>query len=431
MHLSEFDLRAYQDGELPAAAQAAADAHLEQCPVCRAELAAIAARASQVHAALDVLALTPAEAARQTPSKAAWQTFQQRIQQEKPTMSNRFARLRPLWIGLTVIAVLAIALSFSPVQALASSFLQLFRVQQVAVLPIDITSLKDNRFSPTVGQTISQILSDQVKITRQPGQAHDEPNAAAASKDAGFSVRLSSTTTASRLMFEPGVAFEGTFNTALAEQVLKDLGKSDLQLPAGLDGAVIKANIPDAIAAAYGTCRFDEEAGSLSTTGSPTTGVNDNCMLLVQVLSPTVDTPPDLPVTKLAEIGLQVLGMDSAQASKIANSIDWTNTLVIPVPSGEMNSQTVSVDGVSGTLLTQTAGATMFGGSVTAKSITGRQVPGEPQITTKQSGAPDPDMQIPSAHPTFTLIWVKNGIVYGIMGTGDTAKALSLANSLQ
>ncbi len=422
MHLSEFDLRAYQDGELPPAAQAAAGAHLEQCPACRSELAAIAARAGQVHAALDVLAPTPAEAVRPTPSKAAWRTFQQRIQQEKPTMSNRFARLRPLWIGLTVIAVLAIALSFSPVQALASSFLELFRVQQVTVLPIDLTSLKDNRFSPTVGQTINQVMSDQVKITRQPGKAHDEPNAAAASKDAGFGVRLSNTQTASRLMFEPGVAFEGTFNTALAEEVLQGLGKGNLQLPAGLDGAVIKANIPDAITAAYGSCRFSEMPANSSATGSPTTSVNDNCMLLVQVPSPTVDTPPDLPVNKLAEIGLQVLGMDAAKASQIANSIDWTNTLVIPVPSGEMDSQTVSVDGVSGTLLTQAKGATMFGPGVVTKS---------PQISTNKSGTPDPDVQALTRNPTYTLIWVKNGIVYGIMGTGDTAKALALANSLQ
>ena len=107
-------------------------------------------------------------------------------------MSTRMSRLRPLWIGLTVIAVLAIALSFSPVQALASSFLQLFRVQQVTVLPLDLSSLKDARYDPTIGQTISQVLSDQVKITRQGGKPHDAADAAQASQDAGFQVRLSS-----------------------------------------------------------------------------------------------------------------------------------------------------------------------------------------------------------------------------------------------
>lgn len=412
MHLNEFDLRSYQDGELPAPAQAAAAAHLAECPACRAELAAITDRARQVHAALDVLSPTPAEAFQPASSKAAWHTFERKIQEKQP-MSHQLARLRPLWIGLTVIAIVAVALTFSPVQAMASSFLQLFRVQQVTVLPLDLTSLKDTRFNPAMAQTISQVMADQVKITRQPGKAHDEPDAVQASKDAGFQVRLgqSSTLPMARLMFQPGVAFEGTFNQALAEQVLQGLGKGDLKLPAGLDGAVIKANIPDAVTAAYGTCRFNESPQGASVTGVATTGVNDNCMLLVQVPSPTVDTPPDLPVTKLADIGLQVLGMTPDQASKLANSIDWTNTLVIPVPAGQMNSQSVFVDGVSGTLLTQDANAQ----------------PGFGLGPDKNGATP----ALPAAHPTYSLVWVKNGIVYGILGSGDTANAIDLANSLK
>ena len=52
----------------------------------------------------------------------------------------------------------------------------------------------------------------------------------------------------SKLTVQSGMAFEGTFDQALAEQVLQTLGKSDLTLPAGLNGAVIKANIPSRIA---------------------------------------------------------------------------------------------------------------------------------------------------------------------------------------
>jgi hypothetical protein len=406
MHLSEFDLRAYHDGELPAGQQAAAAAHLAHCPDCRAALAALAGRASRVHAALDALAPTSSEASRTTPSKAAWRTFEQRIQEKQP-MSNRFARLRPLWIGLTVVAVLAIALSFAPVQAMASSFLQLFRVQQVTVLPIDLTSLKDNRFNPAVSQTISQFMTDQVKITRQPGKSHQESDVSAASKDAGFQVRLGSSADLplSRIMFEPGIAFEGTFNQALAEKILQGMNKGNLQLPAGLDGAVIKANIPDAVTAAYGSCRFSNDPEAQSVTGSDAVSVSDNCLLLVQLPSPTVDTPPDLPVEKLANIGLQALGMSPDQASKVASSIDWTKTLVIPVPSGQVNSQTVSVDGVDGTLLTQAPNARV--------------------------GTDSREPNMPLSRSTYTLVWVKNGIVYGIMGAGDTAKGIGLANSLK
>ncbi len=395
MHLSENDLRAYQDGELPAPQQAAAAAHLAECESCQAQFAANAARAGQVHAALNALAPHPTALNGARTSAAAWRSFEQKIQEKLP-MSTRISRLRPLWIGLTVIAVLAIALSFSPVQALASSFLQLFRVQQVAVLPLDLSSLKDARYDPTMGQTISQVLSDQVKITRQGGKPHDAANQAQASQDAGFQVRLSSdpTQTLSRLMVQPGMAFEGTFNQALAEQVLQSFGKGNLQLPAGLDGAVIKANIPDAVSAAYGQCRYNNSPENSSATGGPSVGIGDKCLLLVQLPSPTVDTPPDLPVTKLAELGLQVLGMAPDKAAQIAASIDWTTTLVIPVPRGEMNSQSVTVDGVDGKLLTQVA------------STTGMQ-------------------------PTYSMVWVKNGIVYGILGSGDPARGIALANTLK
>ena len=395
MHPSENELRAYQDGELSEAQQSRTAAHLAECSACQAALAGLAARAEQVSAALDVLAPAPAEARRIPSSAAAWRKFEQKLQ-EKPSMSTRLARLRPLWIGLTLIAVLAVAFSVPSVQALASNFLRLFRVQQIAVLPLDLTSLKDARFDPTIGQTISQVLSDQVKITRQPGQPHDVSGASQASQEAGFQVRLSSdpAQSLSRLMLQPGIAFEGTFNQALAETVLQSFGKGDLTLPAGLDGAVVKADIPDSVTAAYGKCRYNTAPDSRSLTGGETLSIGDKCLLLVQMPSPTIDTPPDLPITQLVQIGLQVLGMTPEQAAQVANQIDWTTTLVIPIPRGQMDSQIVKVDGTDGTLLRQ--------------------------LTTDSTAA-----------PTFSLVWVKNGIVYGILGSGDPARAVDLGNSLQ
>lgn len=311
-------------------------------------------------------------------------------------MSKTIKRLRPLWALITLIAVLALALTFPSVQGLASNFLRLFRVQQVAVLPLDMTSLQDARFDPTVGQAISQALADQVKITRQPGKPVEVTGAAQAEKLAGFKVRLGNNPGLDlfQLKVQPGVAFEGTFDQALAENVLQTLGKSSLKLPAGLNGAVIKANIPDAVTAAYGQCRYNPNPETTGATGGPSLTIGDNCLLLVQLPSPTVDTPPDLPVTKLAEIGLQVLGMDPAKAAQLATQIDWTTTLVIPVPRGEVNTQTVSVDGSDGTLISQ-------------------------------------PVSTDGMRSSYTLVWVKDGIVYGIIGSGDPSRALTLGNSLK
>jgi hypothetical protein len=394
MHLNENEMRAYYDGELPEADQTAAAAHLAECSACQAELEALSARAGQVHAALQALAPSPATQ-RPAASRAAWRKFEERLQEKTP-MSKTIARLRPFWALITLIAVLAVALSIPSVQVLASNFLRLFRVQQITVLPLDMTSMQDARYDPTIGQAISQALSDQVKITRQPGKPVEVADAAQAEKQAGFKVRLSGDTGQSlfRLNVQPGIAFEGTFDQALAEQVLQALGKNSLKLPAGLNGAVIKANIPDAVTAAYGQCRYNSNPEVTGATGGPSLGLGDNCLLLVQMPSPTVDTPPDLPVTKLAEIGLQVLGMDPAKAAQMANQIDWTTTLVIPVPRGEVNNQSVSVDGSTGTLLSQ-ASATS------------------------------------SLRSSYSLVWVKNGIVYGILGSGDPARGIALGNSLK
>ncbi len=394
MHLNQNDLRAYFDGELPEAQHSLAAAHLGQCSTCQTELQALADRAGQVHATLLVLDPTSAPA-HTAASRAAWRKFEDRIQ-EKPSMSKTLARLRPLWAGITLIAILAVALSIPSVQVLASNFLRLFRVQQITVLPLDMTSLQDARFDPTIGQAISQAFSEQVKITRQPGKPVEVADAAQAEKLAGFKVRLSSDASPSlfRLNVQPGMAFEGTFDQALAEQVLQTLGKGSLKLPAGLNGAVIKANIPDAVTSTYGQCRYNTNPEATGATGGPSLGIGDNCLLLIQMPSPTVDTPPDLPIAKLAEIGLQVLGMDPAKAAQMSTQIDWTTTLVIPVPRGEVNNQSLSVDGVNGTLVSQAAPTN-------------------------------------SMRSTYTLVWVKNGMVYGIIGSGDPSRAVTLGNSLK
>lgn len=394
MHLDDNHLRAFLDGELPRPVQRAAAVHLAECTACQAELAVIKNRAAQVHAALQSIAPNPGMA-HPGSTRAAWRIFEQRIQ-EKKSMSKAYARFRPVWALLTLGLVLVVSLSFPSVQALASNFLRLFRVQQVTVLPLDMTSLKDARFDPTIGQTISQALSQQVKITRQAGKPVEVPDAAQAAKLAGFNVRLNPTPALalSRLSVQSGMAFEGSFDQALAEQLLQDLGKGNLILPAGLNGAMIKVNIPNAVTAAYGQCRYTSESDKAGATGGPSIGIGDNCLLLVQLPSPTIDTPPDLPLTRLAELGLQVMGTSPSKAAQIAAQIDWSTTLVIPIPRGEMNSQTVAVDQVSGTLLTQVASSNGY-------------------------------------KNTYTLVWVKNGIVYGLLGSGDPARGLDLVNNLQ
>jgi hypothetical protein len=50
-------------------------------------------------------------------------------------------------------------------------------------------------------------------------------------------------------------------------------------------------------------------------------------------------------------LGLQILGIPTADAQRIAQEIDWTSTVIIPLPTDVGRSQEVTVDGATGLLL--------------------------------------------------------------------------------
>ena len=84
--------------------------------------------------------------------------------------------------------------------------------------------------------------------------------------------------------------------------------------------------------------------------------------------------------------------MSPEEAADFARSVDWTTTLVIPVPRYGSEHEEVQVDGVTGTLIQQ-YGYKMDDG--------------------------------------YLLIWVKDGILYALSGPGDSTAALKIASSLK
>jgi len=71
----------------------------------------------------------------------------------------------------------------------------------------------------------------------------------------------------------------------------------------------------------------------------------------MQVPSPQVDLPAGIDPIALAKTGFLFLGMPAEDAERMANSIDWTSTLVIPLPADAGKAREVSVDGVTGLLV--------------------------------------------------------------------------------
>jgi hypothetical protein len=190
---------------------------------------------------------------------------------------------------------------------------------------------------------------------------------------------------------QSGTAFEFLVNRERAQALLNDMGYSDLHLPASLDNAPIAVDIPTALTAGYGPCPTPSADG-FNTEGSGSAGRQfKDCVLFVQMPSPTVNTPPDLDVARLAQMALRLTGMTEAEAAAYSNTVDWASTLVIPIPRNGATYTQVAVDGVMGNLIV-------------------RPVDDAPQ---------------------FALVWVKDGRLYAIGGLGvDTANALDMANSL-
>lgn len=384
-HLTDGQLRAHLDSELPEAEAR----HLAHCVACQAQLDALAVQRRSI--AHHFAPLTAREASPSPSPEAAWQKFQTKYSAQEKIMNQKlWLRLRPFALGLTAMAVLVAAFTFAPVQQAFSAFLGLFRVQQIAVLPLDLTGLQDMGGNEAFGQRMSQMFADSFTVTREPGNPQPAASAAEASQLAGFNVRALSGADVPQFTVSNGGAFQFVINRANAQAVIDELGRSDLQLPVNVDGARISVDVPAGVMSAYGDCQALSEP---EQEGQPRARNLRDCITLMQIPSPSVDVPPGVNVAALAQIGLQVTGMTAEEARAFTQSIDWTSTLVLPIPRNAVVNREVQVDGVSGQLLAYAEGD--------------------------------------EARGYYTIIWTKDGILYMLSGYNGSAAGLELANSLK
>lgn len=390
-HLSEGQLRAALDDELSGEALD----HLRACPACQLRKESIHSQVQWTANKLDFLS-SPGEKAH-LPASTAWNRFQQQKldQKEYPMFKKLFAS--PLVrYGVSALLVLTLILAFPGARALASQLLDLFRVQQVAVVPIDVTGVEKMNGNEALGEQMSKLISDSTTVTKEPGDPVEAADVSQANELAGFAVRAPEGMNPSRISVTSGSAFTLTMDRAKAQTLLKEAGRSDLVLPEAVDGAEISVDIPSSVSLAYGTCPTPESRDyDPDEQASRDRRYADyaDCVLFVQIPSPTVTAPPSVDVAQLAQIALEFTGMTPDEAKAFADSVDWTSTLVVPVPRNASTYEQITIDGVTGTLIQNTS----------------------------SSGYP----------AQYALLWVKDGIIYMINGMGsDTQQAIDMANSL-
>lgn len=290
-----------------------------------------------------------------------------------------------------LILILALVLAFPSTRALAGELLNLFRVQQVTVVPVDFTGLEQLTGDGVLGNQFTDLISNSMNISQEPGEPVAAADAAQASQLAGFNVRLPQATTPSQIYVSDGGAFTLTVDRAKAQALLDEAGRGDLVLPESVDGAEISVNIPAAVSVAYGTCPKPESNDSQNDESQNPNRRYPDCVILAQIPSPSVSAPADLDINQLAQIGLEFTGMSAEEATSFTSTVDWASTLVVPIPSNAATYEQVTVDGVTGTLIQRTA----------------------------------------DESSRFALLWVKDGIIYAISGPGaNSEQAIEMANSL-
>ncbi len=384
-HLTDGELRAAQDGEL----EEARLLHLKDCAECQARNGQLQQEHQRVAHSLRFM--SPKEEPVPNAQKA-WARFteQQKLKKESSMFKKWFA-FPVVRIATAALVIVAVVLAFPGARAFAGELLNLFRVQQVTVIPVDFTGLEQLTGDGALGNQFTELISNSIHMDKKPGDPIQAASAEEASKLSAFTVRLPQGKQPSQIYVSDFASFTVTVDRTKAQSLLDEAGRNDLVLPASIDGADISVQIPASVSAGYGTCPKPEK-DTAENKGSQIPGRRyRDCVMLVEMPSPTVNAPADLDVNQLAQLGLEFTGMSKEDAAAFTSTVNWTSTLVIPIPKNAASYEQVTVDGVTGTLIQR----------------------------------PSDDA------PQYALLWVKDGIVYAISGLGaNSQQAIDLANSL-
>jgi Putative zinc-finger len=406
--LNQGTLRAYLDSQLDPGQLSAVEGHLKGCAACQQEVQALNTHASCAREGLSRLPELPEG----DNVAIAWAEFQKKREDAMDAEQGHWGMWQKLSLaggGLAAVA-LVVALTVAPVRAWAETFLAIFRVEHFTVLELNPDSFKKNGLqnNQMLNQTVGRMLSDEVTVTQKPQKPQLVADAAAASKLAGFPVQLLSGEAPAALVFESGVAVQMKLDQDRLQSILEEAGRSDLQIPSSVDGARIAVRVPPGVMAFYGNCgntpsqlvapSSDSDhqvhivVGAGGRSNRSHEEADSTCITLMELPSPTVSAPAEINPAQIAQVVLQFLGMSANDAANFTQTVDWTSTLVLPTIRGRSTFEQVHINGNEGALM-------------------------------RPAGQGRPDH--------FSLMWVDDGILHALNGTGDDTTAINLASQLQ
>lgn len=287
--------------------------------------------------------------------------------------NHPWRRLLRRWGGLTsrsnnkaayaavfALFIFVFAFSFPVVRAAASDFLGLFRVQKFAAISVSTEQIAILERVAAEGLTPGRF-----EVVQEPGPQIPAASLAEAERLTGVALRRpSALAAADEVYITEGGSGRLIIDLEGVRGILSAAGVDPMGLPDDLDGKPVEVSVFALIEQHW--------------RGGP---------WMMQTASPQVAYPDHLDPIVMGQSLLQLLGMNEAESIRLAQSLDWTGTLLLPIPQQLASFREIDIDGVSGLALTGVD------------------------------------------NESTVIIWQRDGMVY-LLGGGTVATLLSLAESL-
>ncbi|HUK62389.1 MAG TPA: hypothetical protein VLV15_03615 [Dongiaceae bacterium] len=281
-------------------------------------------------------------------------------------------------IAAAVVVAVVASFAFSPsVRASAQAFLDLFRVRQFTAVSFDPSRFErfkqQNEDNPMLAFARTEKLED-------PGPPRGFADLGSATPAAGFLAAKPGYVPAGYAADSVWVTGHGaarlTIDVKKLRDVLSALDIRDVTVPDAYDGKSATVTMTPVVLQ-----RFKK---------------GDQRVLVTEAASPAVEVPADVDLQRLGAIGLRILGASPFDAERLAHSIDWKSTMLVPVPNDAGSFREVTVHGVKGLMVT------MMGGSKEGR---------------RRQGA--------------VVLWTEGDHVHAVQGPVDREELLQMAESVR
>lgn len=230
--------------------------------------------------------------------------------------------------GIVGSALLVGLVAWTPVGALASEFLSLFRVEKFVVVGVD-----PQRVEQLASALDQDTFFGEQEVLEQVGEPKQVASLDEAIQLAGFQPLRAAQGFGepTNILVNNRTVTRFTPDVEALRAILTEVDLDPELIPENIDGKPFDITVPVGIAQDY----HDQDTQSVYT--------------LAEMPSPTVAVPEGVDIKALGETMLRLLGMSSQQAERMSDTIDWTTTLVLPIPTDMMsNMQEVNVRGTNG-----------------------------------------------------------------------------------